>query len=155
VVDPPGEAVYLRNDDTGERWSATPAPAGRKLSYLSRFGQGYVAHEHARRHAVGVAGIRAGRGSHQDLRLRIQNLSNEARRLSATYYVDWCLADTRSRSSGHIVTTVDPLGRALCPECFSPGVGTRVAFVDGSTRLTVDPERANGRRPRPPSGGSR
>src|SRR5207249_2501006 len=68
------------------------------------------------------------------LRLRIRNQSNEPRRLSAIYYVDWCLADTRSRSAGHIVTAVDPLSGALfARNAFRVDFGARVAFVDTAT----------------------
>ena len=28
VVDPPGEVIYLRDDESGEFWTATPSPAG-------------------------------------------------------------------------------------------------------------------------------
>ena len=32
VSDPPGEVVYLRDEETGEFWTPTPAPCGDKIS---------------------------------------------------------------------------------------------------------------------------
>ena len=48
VCDPPGEAMFLRDDETGAFWSATPLPAGRRPAYTVRHGQGYTTYEHAR-----------------------------------------------------------------------------------------------------------
>ena len=132
VVDPAGEGVYLRDDDTGEWWSATPAPAGRKISHKSRFGHGYVVYEHAHDGMrVELMAFVPSDDPVKVLRLRVRNQSSEARRLSAFYYVEWCLADTRSRSARHIVTSVDPLSGALfAKNAFRADFGARVAFVD-------------------------
>ena len=46
VADPPAEVVYLRDDESGEFWSATPSPVERPIAFTSRVGQGYVAYEH-------------------------------------------------------------------------------------------------------------
>ena len=51
VGDPPGEAIYLRDEQTGRFWSATPLPAGGGQPYTVRHGHGYSAYEHtSRRH---------------------------------------------------------------------------------------------------------
>ena len=51
VSDPPGEAIFLRDDENGRVWSATPLPAGGGRPYTVRHGQGYSIFEHiARRH---------------------------------------------------------------------------------------------------------
>ncbi len=67
VSDPPGEAVFIRDDDSGRFWSATPLPAGGGQPYTVRHGQGYSVYEHARdgiesRLRVFVAARRAGEG---------------------------------------------------------------------------------------------
>ena len=41
VSDPPGEIVYLRDEDTGTVWSATPLPIRGTESHIIRHGQGY------------------------------------------------------------------------------------------------------------------
>ena len=48
VSDPPGEAVFIRDEDSGAFWSATPLPAGGDRRYVTRHGQGYSTYEHAR-----------------------------------------------------------------------------------------------------------
>jgi cellobiose phosphorylase len=42
VSDPPGEAVYLRDEETGEFWTPTPAPCGGDATTVVRHGQGYT-----------------------------------------------------------------------------------------------------------------
>ena len=42
VSDPSGEALYLRDEETGEVWSPTPLPAGAGLSYRVTHGAGYT-----------------------------------------------------------------------------------------------------------------
>ena len=46
VSDPSGEAVYLRDEETGEVWSPTPLPCGAQAPFLIRHGQGYTVFEH-------------------------------------------------------------------------------------------------------------
>ena len=48
VCDPPGEAIFLRDDEDGRVWSATPLPAGGGQPYTVRHGQGYSTFEHTR-----------------------------------------------------------------------------------------------------------
>ncbi len=42
VSDPPGEVVYLRDEETGEFWTPTPAPCGGEATTVVRHGQGYT-----------------------------------------------------------------------------------------------------------------
>jgi cyclic beta-1,2-glucan synthetase len=134
VLDPPGEVIYLRDEQTGEFWSTTPSPAGRDIPFTVRFGQGYVAYDHE--HTQLRVELRAfvdRADPVKILSLRVTNLSDTPRRLSATCYVDWCLADNRSRSSGHIVTEVDPVSNALLARnVFRADFGQRIAFLDTS-----------------------
>ncbi len=46
VSDPPGEVVYLRDEDSGTVWSATPLPIREREPYIVRHGQGYSVFEH-------------------------------------------------------------------------------------------------------------
>jgi cyclic beta-1,2-glucan synthetase len=47
VSDPPGEVIYLRDEDSGTTWSPTPLPIREPQNYLVRHGQGYTVFEHA------------------------------------------------------------------------------------------------------------
>ncbi len=46
VTDVSGEALYLRDDETGEFWSPTPLPARGATPYVVRHGFGYTVFEH-------------------------------------------------------------------------------------------------------------
>ena len=47
VSDPASEAIYVRDDDTGELWSPTALPIRREEStYVARHGAGYSRFEH-------------------------------------------------------------------------------------------------------------
>ena len=137
VVDPPGEVIYLRDDQSGEFWTATPSPARGAVRHLTRFGQGYVIYEHWHRglHVELTAFVPVNEPV-KLMRLRIRNTSASARTLSAFYYVDWCLSDTRSRSVAHLVTSIDTVcGALFARNAFRPWFGGRVAFVDATARL--------------------
>ena len=47
MSDPPGEAIYVRDDETGELWSPTALPIREAAEpYVARHGQGYSRFEH-------------------------------------------------------------------------------------------------------------
>ena len=123
VTDRPGEAIYLRDDETGDLWGPTAAPMhDPNAFYSARHGQGYSRFVHESR---GVA---------LDLlmyvplddpikisRLRIRNTSGRPRRLSITAYVEWVLGASRAASSPCIVTDMD----ARPARCSRATPGTR------------------------------
>ena len=52
--DPPGEAIYLRDEETGDVWGPTALPIRQKLAtYSVRHGQGYSKFEHES-HGIGL-----------------------------------------------------------------------------------------------------
>ena len=132
VVDPPSEVVYVRDDKSGEFWTATPSPAAGAVKHVTKFGQGYATYTHKHRGLdIDLTAFVPERDPVKILRLRIHNATNVTRELSAFYYVDWCLADTRSRSSAHIVTSIDTASGALfARNAFRAIFGQRVAFLD-------------------------
>ena len=46
VSDPPSEAIYIRDEETGDRWTPTPLPIRDAEPYIVRHGQGYTQFEH-------------------------------------------------------------------------------------------------------------
>jgi cyclic beta-1,2-glucan synthetase len=146
VVDPPGEAVFLRDDRAGQFWTATPSPVGRSIQFTTKFGQGWVAYEHTHLDLkVELVGFVAADDPVKLLRLRIDNVSETRRELSAFYYVEWCLSDLRSRSATDIVTSIDTVCGALTARNpFRADFGGRIAFVDTSERTrTVTGDRTS------------
>ncbi|HET9265663.1 MAG TPA: glucoamylase family protein, partial [Vicinamibacterales bacterium] len=132
VADPPGEAVFLRDEDTGQMWSATPLPAGEGLSYTVRHGRGYSVFEHA---SLGIqAALRLSVLPSEPVKtfqLALKNASSRRRHLSVTLYVEWTLGEHRARSAHHVVTSVDPAtGALMATNTFRDAFATRVAFLD-------------------------
>ena len=68
VADPPGEAIYVRDEETGDLWSPTAQPIRDGGTYIARHGRGYSRFEHqANGIALELAAVRAARRSGQDL----------------------------------------------------------------------------------------
>jgi cyclic beta-1,2-glucan synthetase len=63
--------------------------------------------------------------------LKVRNLSGQARRLSATGYVEWVLGDLRPKSALHLVTEIDPASGALfARNPYNTEFADRIAFFD-------------------------
>ena len=132
VSDPQGEALYLRDEESGRVWSATPLPAGGGQPYTIRHGQGYSAYEHVRdgiesRLLVYVAAAEPVKVFQMSLR----NTSARRRQLSVTIYAEWVLGENRERTGPHIVTRREPsTGALLASNAFRDAFADRVAFLD-------------------------
>src|SRR5258708_7859211 len=65
------------------------------------------------------------------IRLKLRNLQNEPRSLSATFYAEWVLGGVRDVTQMHITTEVDPeTGVLLARNAFNPSFSSHVAFAD-------------------------
>ncbi|MGH8927489.1 MAG: GH36-type glycosyl hydrolase domain-containing protein, partial [Acidimicrobiia bacterium] len=146
VTDPPGEVLYIRDEDSGEVWGPTALPIrDRESPYMARHGPGFSEFEHSSR------GIEL--RLHQTVpledpvkisRLRLRNLSSRRRRLSVTAYVEWVLGTSRSVSSMQIVTDRDETtGAILARNPWNTDFGQRVAFADlGAGEVTATTDRS-------------
>lgn len=131
VSDPPGEVLYLRDEMTGNIWSATPAPAGQGRDYLVRHGQGYSIFESTNQ------------GFKQSLKifvdpnepikffaLTLKNETDKNRRLTTTLFAEWVLQSNREISKSMIIPAYDhESGTLLAENPYNEEFASNVAFL--------------------------
>ena len=105
VADPNTEAFYLRDEDSGHFWSPTLLPSTGTGPYVARHGFGYSVFEHDE---GGIASTLtmfvAIDAPIKFVVLSLCNRSGQARRLSATGYLEWVLGDERAKTAMHVGT---------------------------------------------------
>jgi len=133
VSDTPHEVLYLRDEDSGELWSATALPIRVPSAiYGVRHGKGYSRFVHDS-HEIELELLQCVPvvDSIKLSRLRIRNRSARVRRLSITAYVEWALGPNGTVPAPFIVTSIDATTGALfARNPWRAEFGERVAFVD-------------------------
>jgi cyclic beta-1,2-glucan synthetase len=145
VSDTPAEAIYIRDENSGDLWSATPLPIRERSSvYVVRHGFGYTRTELSA-HGISLALTQFVplEDSIKISRLKIRNASDEPRQLSITHYLDWVLGNQNNRAAPFIVTSVDSASRVLLARNpWSADFKSRVAFMDmGSAQQSCTADR--------------
>jgi cyclic beta-1,2-glucan synthetase len=140
VSDPVSEAIYVRDDDSGELWGPTAQPIRcEESTYVTRHGAGYSRFEHLH------DGIELNLVQFVPLDepmkisvLTIENRSGHSRRLSVTAYAEWALGTSRGESAPRIVTALEPETQALIVRnAWNTEFGHQVAFLDLGGRQTA------------------
>ena len=133
VGDTPGEILYIRDDDTGQLWTAVSSPIReRNARYTARHGQGYSRFEH-NVHGIGAALTMFVPPDDpiKIVRLKLTNLSGRERRLSVTAFVEWVMASALRQGRTMIATEIDPASGAMFAQNrWNNDLGERVAFLD-------------------------
>ena len=94
ALDPPGEAVYVRDELSGEYWGMAPSRKARIDGgvYTVAHGQGYSRYEHEQpRSATRDDRVRPAGDPVKIIRLRLANGTKDMRKLSVTYYAEWVI----------------------------------------------------------------
>lgn len=131
VTDPPGEAIYLQDLDTGEIWTPTALPIRGPGTYVARHGFGYSVFQHD----TSTTAAEMEQFVPLDVpvkvtRLRLRNTGPTARRLCVTAYAEWVLGSSRGGSIPHVVTQTDETGAILARNTFAMAFPGRVSFAD-------------------------
>ncbi|MEO5375301.1 MAG: glycosyl transferase, partial [Alphaproteobacteria bacterium] len=140
VTDRPGEAFYVRDEDTSDLWGPTALPIrDMTATYVVRHGYGYSLFEHTS-HGIALELLQ-----YVPLddpikisRLKLRNTSGHTRHLSVTAYAEWVLGPSRTASAPFVTTGIDPgTGALLARNPWTSAFGSRVAFADLGGRQTA------------------
>ena len=141
VSDPPSEAVYLRDEETGSTWTPTPLPIRERGAYVITHGQGYTKFQYTG-HGISseLLMFAAVDAPVKVSLLSLYNRSDRSRKLSVTAFAGLVLGKRREHSAPFVVTEVDPAtGAIFAKNSYNNEFAGRVAFfqMEGPERTST------------------
>jgi len=114
ISDSSGEALYIRDEESGDFWSSTPLPVRGQLPYICRHGFGYSAFEYAQAGILSEVYVYVSmHASIKFAKIKLRNLTQRKRRISVSGYWELVLGEWRHSNLMHIVTEKDAETGAL------------------------------------------
>lgn len=134
VSDRQTEVLYLRDEETTQVWSVTPAPAGRDATCQIRHGAGFTEWRQASRGIDQTMRVLVARDAPVKLvRLKLRNLGKRDRRLTATFYAEWLMGALSSVARSHVHCRFDHDAQAiLACNPWNVEFAERAAFLTAS-----------------------
>ncbi len=139
-----GEALYVRDEESGRFWSPTPQPARGSQAYVVRHGFGYSIFEHEEDGIASELTLYVAMDAPVKFaRLKVTNRSGRPRRLSVTTYWELVLGEARDKTLMHVITEIDPVtGAIFARNAYNSEFSGRVVFADmGETSRTITADR--------------
>lgn len=136
LTDSSGEAMYIRDEESGKFWSPTPLPARGKSGYICRHGFGYSVFEHSENDIESeMTTYVAMDAPVKFVVVKMRNNSKRPRQISLTGYWELVLGELRHSNMMHIITEIDPQTSAVfARNAYGRECANRVVFahVNGS-----------------------
>ncbi len=134
VLDPVGQALWLRDEETAQVWSPTPGPSPSGEPYEVRHAAEsteFRHHSHGLLQRVVVQVVPD--APVQIVSVDLTNVWSRVRRVTATFYAEWVLGTTRDATQAHVVTEFDAeTGALFARNPFGAEFAQYVAFVASS-----------------------
>ena len=132
VSDTSGEALYIRDEESGAFWSPMAMPARGPMPYTCRHGFGYSVFEHKESGIVSELWVYVAVDAPIKFSmLKVRNESGVSRRLSVTNYIELVLGEMHSKTGMHIITESDPrTGALFARNPYNTDFPGRIVFLD-------------------------
>src|SRR5690606_5284785 len=131
VSDPPGDVLYLRDEDSGELWCPTPAPVLNARHYTVVHSAASTTFHHIHNGIRSV--LQLGVPKDDPVKVSVLRLTNEGattRRLTLTAYAEWTLGVNREHTQHQVQTKFDAeLGAIMARNTFDPQFADYAAFL--------------------------
>ncbi|RSK35931.1 cellobiose phosphorylase [Rhodovulum iodosum] len=134
LADPPGEVIYLRDEETAALWSVTPNPCGAETRCRVTHSPGVTEWRRASHGLVQTLSVLVAPEAPVKLFvMSLENPGNHVRRVTATCYAEWVLGAVNETARPHVVCDYDPGSRALLARsAWNPEFAARTAFLTAS-----------------------
>jgi len=135
VIDPPGEVIYLRDNDTGQHWTVTPLPIRQEEIYTISHGFGYTSFEHSSYEIEQtlIQFVPASDPVKINL-LTLVNKSSQEKHLTLSYFVRPILGVNDQETSMFIQTKLSESDILMMKNPYHAVFSETITFMDSSIR---------------------